>query len=572
MKRAWTFAGWARENVCPTWRRYWLTLFSVASAILALGILWWAVGSETRASAGEPGSGPAQVTSVYTTTVVDITFTSSWDGTLQRASLALPEPMPTTPVPVVIYLHGMFSCYRQQAPHRDAAETIGPLVAQRGWIFAAPELHGERPVPLPGDPWDPAAGCPQPVSVGYRPMGARPAQRDVLDTLSYVQVRYNVDPARVYLLSESAGGLTLLTTLAKFADRFAAAVAYASPTDLARWLREDSQAYPNIWREVGGLPSEVPFAYARRSPLAFALNLTYTPLMLVHGRQDTRVPVGHARDLYEAIRAARADAPVFLREYEGDHSGPFDPNDPDFVSIAEALDWFASFQLPAPPVVVQAVTDADEQEQGPYRFWWAGWQPLPGPERWVTVTVTRSETLVSGVVSDAVGMTFTLDLEALGWPNKPITVVLKPALPSDPVTHVVTPSESRVRFTLPAGRVVFTAMAPPSPPTTGTVWGIVFEDVNGNGVYDAGEAGVAGSVVTLQRDNARVASFVTGPDGRYRFDGLAPGVYLVMEEHPRCYAQSTVSAYLVTVAAGEVVERNFGHWRQWCAWFPTLER
>ncbi len=524
----------------------------------------------TGSLAGGRTAVPPMETTTYTTTVVDITFLSSWDGTTQRASLALPTPLPTSPMPVVIYLHGMFSCYQQRAPHRDAAESIGPVVAQRGWVFAAPELHGERPVPLPGDPWDPAAGCPSPVSVGYRPMGARPAQRDVLDVLAYVQRTYPVDPTRVYLLSDSAGGLTLLTTLGKFPDYFAAAVVYASPTDLARWLTEDPRAYPNIWREVGGLPEEVPFAYARRSPLSFAGNLVHTPLLLVHGRQDERVPVHHARDLYQAIRAARSDAPVTLREYDGNHSGPFDPNDPNFVTYAQALDWLAAFRRPAPPNAIHAVTDADEEEQGPYRFWWAAWTPLPGPERWITVTVTHTATVVTGVVEDTVGLTFTLNLADLGWPTTPVTVTTSPPVP--PVSQVITPVDGKVRFPLPGGRVAFTVTTTMPTPTTGTLQGVVFDDANGNGQYDPDEPGIPGSRVVLREAGQPIAQVTTGEDGRYRFAGLKPGTYLVTEVSPPCYEDVTVNAYWVVITAGEVVERNFGNRRQWCAWLPTLSR
>ncbi len=545
------------------------TLLAVLGSVLlaALMIVW-----------ARP-SHPAAAAAATTVRVVDVTFTSSWDGSLQRGSLALPDPLPTAPVPLVLYLHGMFSCYSQQAPHHDVAAdaNIGQLVAQRGWLFAAPELHGENPVPLPGDPWDPAAGCPQPVSPGYRPMGARPAQRDVLDLLAYVRARYPVDAERVYLISFSAGGLTLLTALGKFTDRFAGAVVYSSPTDLARWLAEDPRAYPNIWLEVGGFPTDRPFAYARRSPLSFAANLSRVPLLLVHGRQDTRVPVHHARDLYTAIKAADPDAPVVLREYDGDHGGPFDPTDPAFVTLSQALDWLAPLRRPSAPSRLNVRTDADTQEQGPYRFWWATWRPAPGPERWTTVALTRTTDTVTGVLSDTVGLTLTLDLDALGWPPAPVNVRLEPPPPAPPTVQTLTPVAQAITVTVPAGRVAFRAtlvLAPtPTPtPTTGTIEGTVFEDANANGLWDAGESPIAGSVITLLRDGQTLATQVTGPDGRYRFADLTPGTYLVQEDHPPCYRDTTLDAFMTALAAGQTVVHNFGHRRLWCGWLPTLNR
>ncbi|REK19688.1 MAG: DUF11 domain-containing protein [Actinobacteria bacterium] len=53
--------------------------------------------------------------------------------------------------------------------------------------------------------------------------------------------------------------------------------------------------------------------------------------------------------------------------------------------------------------------------------------------------------------------------------------------------------------------------------------GTVFEDLNGNGVLDAGEPGIAGATVDLSGPTA--ASLVTGSDGTYTFVDLAPGDY-----------------------------------------------
>ncbi|MDP3418833.1 SdrD B-like domain-containing protein [Falsiroseomonas sp.] len=59
--------------------------------------------------------------------------------------------------------------------------------------------------------------------------------------------------------------------------------------------------------------------------------------------------------------------------------------------------------------------------------------------------------------------------------------------------------------------------------------GTVFEDVDGDGVQDAGEGGISGRLVTLLDANGnstgRIA--ITDADGNYVFDNLAPGTYSV---------------------------------------------
>jgi hypothetical protein len=58
-----------------------------------------------------------------------------------------------------------------------------------------------------------------------------------------------------------------------------------------------------------------------------------------------------------------------------------------------------------------------------------------------------------------------------------------------------------------------------SPPATGAIEGVVFDDLNGNGVKDVGEAGVAG--VTVSRSGG--ADTATASDGAYRFGDVPVG-------------------------------------------------
>src|SRR5215212_9983390 len=68
----------------------------------------------------------------------------------------------------------------------------------------------------------------------------------------------------------------------------------------------------------------------------------------------------------------------------------------------------------------------------------------------------------------------------------------------------------------------------------GTITGSVWNDLNGNGTRDAGEAGVAGRTVFL--DTNKNGRFDTGevgrttdPNGTYTFTNLTAGTYTVAE-------------------------------------------
>jgi len=80
--------------------------------------------------------------------------------------------------------------------------------------------------------------------------------------------------------------------------------------------------------------------------------------------------------------------------------------------------------------------------------------------------------------------------------------------------------------------------------------GTIFNDVNGDGIFDASEPGISGATVSLIQDvngdgdvdagEGEIASTVTDGDGLYAFNGLAAGSYIVqVSETPADYLLTT---------------------------------
>ncbi len=67
-----------------------------------------------------------------------------------------------------------------------------------------------------------------------------------------------------------------------------------------------------------------------------------------------------------------------------------------------------------------------------------------------------------------------------------------------------------------------------------TLSGRVFDDLQNNGMYDGGDAGIAAVHVELfdQTTNVLVATAVTDVDGAYEFSDLMPGTYKLVETQP----------------------------------------
>jgi len=66
----------------------------------------------------------------------------------------------------------------------------------------------------------------------------------------------------------------------------------------------------------------------------------------------------------------------------------------------------------------------------------------------------------------------------------------------------------------------------------GTISGHKYEDIDGDGVKDDFEGGLAGWTIQLWRGETKVAEATTGADGSYSFDEVQPGDYVVMEVMP----------------------------------------
>ena len=87
-------------------------------------------------------------------------------------------------------------------------------------------------------------------------------------------------------------------------------------------------------------------------------------------------------------------------------------------------------------------------------------------------------------------------------------------------------------------------------PLPASISGTVFEDIDLDNLQDAGETGIAGVSLMLQRfAGGQYADFwmttVTNSDGFYRFDDLEPGTYQIVETQPTGY-------YSVGAGAGSV--------------------
>lgn len=95
---------------------------------------------------------------------------------------------------------------------------------------------------------------------------------------------------------------------------------------------------------------------------------------------------------------------------------------------------------------------------------------------------------------------------------------------------------------------------------TGTLKGVAFDDLNGNGFLDEGEPGLAGAVFALRQGLSESYAAVSATDGIYTFDAVRPGQYVLQEKTaPAGFDLNPSFLVLIVKANQTLVAVNVGH-------------
>jgi dipeptidyl aminopeptidase/acylaminoacyl peptidase len=214
-------------------------------------------------------------------TLTEVTATAD-DGTPLRAWLVLPrDAAADRPAPLLLWIHG------------------GPLGSWNTWSWRwCPWLMAERgyAVLLP----DPA------FSTGYghahvqRAWGAyaEPVFSDLMTITDVALERPDLDASRTAAMGGSYGGY-MSNWVAGHTDRFRAIVTHAS-----LWALDQFHGTADMggnWERQLGSPYADPEAYLERSPRS-ALQRIGTPMLVIHGVRDYRVPISEGLRLWTDLQ------------------------------------------------------------------------------------------------------------------------------------------------------------------------------------------------------------------------------------------------------------------------------
>jgi dipeptidyl aminopeptidase/acylaminoacyl peptidase len=159
------------------------------------------------------------------------------------------------------------------------------------------------------------------MEAGYGEWG-RKMQTDLSDGVRWLVDEGLVDPARVCIVGASYGGYAAMAGATLDQDAYRCAVSVAGVSDLRRmvnWeasqgIRRDNQTV-RYWNRFMGADKLNDRALDTLSP-ALQAETADGPLLLIHGRDDTVVPIEQSRVMANAMR--RAGKPVEFIELDGE--------------------------------------------------------------------------------------------------------------------------------------------------------------------------------------------------------------------------------------------------------------
>lgn len=138
--------------------------------------------------------------------------------------------------------------------------------------------------------------------------------KDILAGINHLIKEGYADPDRLALYGWSYGGY-LTAWIISQTDRFKVAVAGAAITDLLSFAGTTDISY-YLPQFLGGAFWKNEKLYLDRSPLFYCQDIQ-TPLLLIHGDADVRVPITQSYELYTALKNQNRPVKMFLMPKQG---------------------------------------------------------------------------------------------------------------------------------------------------------------------------------------------------------------------------------------------------------------
>lgn len=202
--------------------------------------------------------------------------------------------------PVIVDFHG-----GPEAQARPGFQSTLQLYLQAGFIFVTPNIRGSDGY---GKVWSHADDGAKRLDV----------LTDIADAAVFIKKNWAIDGVapKVGVRGGSYGGFATLVAMSQFAGTYDAGIAIVGMSDLRTFLNNTAPyRAANRASEYGDLEKDAE-ALEKLSPSTY-VEQVQGPLMIIHGAQDPRVPVGEALQFHKKLRARNVQSELIIFPDEG---------------------------------------------------------------------------------------------------------------------------------------------------------------------------------------------------------------------------------------------------------------
>ncbi len=220
--------------------------------------------------------------------VENVTYKGANDVDIQMYVVYPPDFDEKKKYPLMLMIHG--------GPHGIFGDAFhfrwnAQLFASPGYIVAFPNFHGST-----------SFGLDFALSIH----GEHPTKPfiDVMKATDYLIARGFIDEKRMSAAGGSYGGY-LVCWIAGHTDRYACLINHAGVYNLMQQFGSDITTYRD--KAYGGTPWDGLEIMQKWNPAVYAKNFV-TPMLIIHGEKDYRVPANHALEVYGIYKGKGVDA------------------------------------------------------------------------------------------------------------------------------------------------------------------------------------------------------------------------------------------------------------------------
>ncbi|UPV99433.1 S9 family peptidase [Halorussus gelatinilyticus] len=243
----------------------------------------------------------------------------TFDGREIPAFFSVPEDATPGETPVIVDIHG-----GPESQRRPSFHSVKQYFLNRGYAYLEPNVRG---------------------STGYGTAythlddvrNRMDSVKDVAAAVEWLRDQPEIDPEKVVAFGGSYGGFMVLAALTEYPDLWAAGVDVVGIANFVTflentgdWRREHREA------EYGSLEEDREFLESI-SPTTNAENIR-APLLVLHGANDPRVPVGEAEQIVETVAEQGVPVEKLIFEDEGHGFSKLENRIEAYTTVADFLD------------------------------------------------------------------------------------------------------------------------------------------------------------------------------------------------------------------------------------------